>query len=79
MKISLQSLHDYDVKLSDFTRISSFGEELNTGQRLSFSFSKLRYMSPLEFKSRKIRHLKFEAARINFSSEFFVAVAVVVA
>ena len=72
LQISLQSLHDYDVKLPDFTRISSFVEDLNTGQRLPFSFFKLGYMSPLEFKSRKIcQHLTFEAARINFSSEFF--------
>ena len=80
LQISLQSLHDYDVKLPDFTKVSSFVEDLNTRQRLPFSFSKLRYVSPVEFKSRKIcQHLKFEAARINFSSQFFVAVAVVVA
>ena len=80
LQISLQSLHDYDVKLPDFTRISNLLEDLNTRQRLPFSFSKLQYMSPSEFKSRKIcQHFKFEAARINFSSEFFVAVAVVVA
>ena len=68
------------MKLPDFTRILCFVEDLNTRQRLPFSFSKLQYMSPSEFKSRKIcQHLKFEAARINFSSQFFVAVAVVVA
>ena len=68
------------MKLPDFTRILCFVEDLNTRQRLPFSFSKLQYMSPSEFKSRKIcQHLKFEAARINFLSEFFVAVAVVVA
>ena len=43
LKISLQSLHDYDVKLPDFIRISSFMEDLNTGQRLPFSFSKLQF------------------------------------
>ena len=44
--ISLASLHDYDVKMPNFT----FSRE-NTRQRLSFSFPEIRY-SPLELNSR---------------------------
>ena len=47
--ISLPLLHDYDVKLPNFT----FYSEVNTRQRLPFSFSELWY-SPLELNSRKI-------------------------
>ena len=49
--IPLPSLHDYDVKLPNFT---FFVEDVNTRQRPSFSFPELKY-SPLEFNSRKIR------------------------
>ena len=36
--ISLQSLHDYHVKVAHFSR---FVEDVNTRQRLSFSFPEL--------------------------------------
>ena len=54
-KFSFQSLHDYDVKLPNFSeRISRFMENVNTGQRSSFSSSKLKHR-PLELNSGKIR------------------------
>ena len=59
--------------------IPRFIEDVNSGQRLSFSFPELSY-SPLEFNSRKrdgISAIKFEAGRIHFQSDVFVAVAVV--
>ena len=72
--ISLPSLHDFYVKLPNFTF-----------QRLCFSFPELWY-SLLEFNSRKIcQHLtnwtswKFDEARIHFLRDVFVAVAAVVA
>ena len=50
--ISLQSLHDCDVKLFNFT----FLENVNTRQRLSSSFPELRLWSP--FSIRKVwQHL----------------------
>ena len=65
--------------------ISRFAENLNTRQRLPYSFSELWY-SPLKLISRKIhqhltnwtRWIKFEAASIPFLSDVFVAVVVVV-
>ena len=45
-KFSFPSLHGYDVKLptGNFSeRISRFKENVNTGQRFSFSSSKLRH------------------------------------
>ena len=48
-RISLPSVHDYDVKVPNFT----FCRERDA-RRLPFSFSELRY-SPLELNSRKIR------------------------
>ena len=52
---SFQSLHDYDVKLPNFSeRISRFMENENTGQRFSVSSSKLRHR-PIELNSGKIR------------------------
>ena len=62
-------------------------EDVNTRQRLSFSFPELRY-NLLEFNSRKrlltfdelkrdrITGTKFEAAPIHLLSDVFVAVAV---
>ena len=49
--ISVPKLHDYDVKVPNFT----FCEDMNSSRRERFSnfFFKLRY-SPLEFNSRKI-------------------------
>ena len=71
--------------------ISRFVKDGNTRQQLSLSFPELWY-SPLEFNSKKlaltnvwrikgdeISAIKFEAAQIHFSSNVFVAVAVVVA
>ena len=69
--------------------ISRFVEDRNTRKQLSFSFPELWY-SPLEFNSKKIDNIwpmkpggisaiKFEAARIHFLSDVFVAFAVLVA
>ena len=65
-------------------------KDLNTRQRLSFSFSELCY-SCLEFNSRKkianisriervgISAIKFEVAQIHILTDLVVGVAVVVA
>ena len=66
-------------------------EDVNTRQRLSFSFPELLY-TLLEFNSGKklptfdelnemagISAIKFETARLHFVSDVFVAVAVLVA
>ena len=69
--------------------ISRFVEDGNTGQQLSFSFVELWY-SPSELNCQKIANIwqterdgisaiKFEAARIHFLSDVFVAFSVVVA
>ena len=69
--------------------ISRFVEDVNTRQRLSFSFPELWY-SLLELNSRKnaniwrierdgISAIRFEAVRRHFFSGVFVAVAVVAA
>ena len=69
--------------------ISRFVKEGNTRQQLYFSFPELWYSS-LELSFKKIANIwrikrdvvsaiKFEAARIHFLSEVFVAVAVIVA
>ena len=69
--------------------ISRFVEDGNTGQQLSFSFPELWY-SPSELNCQKIANIwrikrdgksaiKFEAARIHFLSDVFVAFSVVVA
>ena len=50
--ISLPSLHDYDVKIPNFD--SRFLEDVNTKQRLPFSFPEQWY-SLLEFNSRKTK------------------------
>ena len=63
--------------------ISRFVEDGNTGQQFSFSFLELWY-SPSELNSQKIANIwqterdgisaiKFEAARIHFLSDVFVA------
>ena len=84
--ISLSSLHDHNVKKKN----SHFVEDGNTRQRLSFPFPELCY-SPLEHNRPKhfanicrikrdgISVIQFEAARIHFLSEDFLAVAVLVA
>ena len=65
--------------------ISRFVEDGNTGQQLSFSFLELWY-SPSELNSQKIAiiwqteqdgisAIKFEAARIHFLSDVFVALS----
>ena len=61
--------------------LSSFVEDVNTRQRLSFSFPEPRY-SLLEFSSRKNCQknvIKFEAAQLYLLSDVFVVVAFVVA
>ena len=74
---------------NNFARASRFVEDGNTKQQLSFSFPELWY-SPLELKSKNfaniwrierdgISAIKFQAARIHFLSDVFVAVAIVVA
>ena len=68
--------------------ISRFVKDGNTGQQLSFSFLEL-WHSPSELNSQKIANMwqikrdgisaiKFEAARIHFLSDVFVAFSVVV-
>ena len=66
---------------------SRFVEDVNTGQKFSFSFPELWY-SPLDpekyaiicrIKRDEINAIKFEAAWVYFSNDGFVAVAVVVA
>ena len=70
-------LHDYDVKLPNFTFFG--GREHKTS--ISFCFCELRY-STLEFNSRKIaniweikgvgiRAMKFQIARIHFLGDVF--------
>ena len=65
--------------------ISRFVEDGNTGQQLSFSFLEL-WHSPSELNSQKIANIwqteqdgksaiKFEAARIHFLSDVFVALS----
>ena len=85
--ISLPSLQDYDVKMPKFT--FSAGERERKTMTFSF-FPDVRY-SLLEFSSGKknaniwrierdgISAIKFEAGRIKFLSDVFVAVAVVAA
>ena len=80
--ISFTSLHDYDMKMPNFT----FCKDVNTRQ--GFSFPERRY-SLLKFNSRKkianiwqIEHdgisaIKFEAVTLYFLSDVFVAVVVV--
>ena len=69
--------------------ISRFDEDVNRRQQFSFSFPELWY-SLLRIQLKKIANIwrikrdrisviKFEAARIHFLSDVFVAVAVVVA
>ena len=69
--------------------ISRFVEDVNTRQRLSFSFPELRYII-LELNSRKNANIwrierdgtstiRFEAGRLHFFSAVFVAVVVVAA
>ena len=65
--------------------ISFFVENVNTRQRLSSSFSELRY-SLLELNSKiwriewdRISAIKFETSQLHFLSDVFVAIAVVVA
>ena len=81
--IPLPSKHDYDVEMPIFT---FFLEDASIRQRLSFSFPALRY-SLLEFNSRKktaniwrieregVSVKMFEATRLHFLSDVFVAVA----
>ena len=83
--ICLPSLYENDVKMPNFT---FRGEREYTRQQLYFSFPELR-CSLLEFNSRKncqhlterdrISAIKFEAARLHFFNDVFVADAVVVA
>ena len=60
--------------------LSSFVEDVNTRQRLSFFFPEPRY-SLLQLRSRKNcqkNAIKFEAAQLYLLSDVFIAVAVVV-
>ena len=84
--ISLPSLHDYNVKVPHFTFCQV--RELKTTTFFFFSWTLIQ---SLEFNSRKnissiwrikqdgISAIKFEAARIHFLRDVFVALAVVVA
>ena len=84
--IFLPSLHDYKVKVHDFTFCR--GREHKTTTFFFFSRTlvqffgiQLRKKSPKFYKIKRvgIRAMKFEAARIRFSGEVFAAVAVFVA
>ena len=79
--ISLPSLHDYDVKMRNFTFCG--GREHKTTTFFFFSWTLIQY------PEKKSQHLikierggvsarKFEAGLMHFSSDSFVAVAVVV-
>ena len=74
--ISLPSLHDYDVKMHNFT----FVENVNTRQQLYFSFPEPpeKITNSWQIERDGISAIKFEAARLHFSSDVFEAVAVVV-
>ena len=83
MNTPLPSLHDYNVKVPDFTFCRGWKDKTT----LLFFYSELWY-SLLEFNSKKIANLwrikrdgisaiKFQAARIHFLSDVFVVVAVV--
>ena len=78
--ISLPSLHDYDVKMPNFT----FCGECEHKTTL-FSFPELQYSTPEKTANiwrterDRISAIKFEAARLHFVTDVFVAVAVVVA
>ena len=81
----MPSLHDYNVKVPNLT--FRRGREHKTKPPFSFSWT-LKY-SPLDSNSKKIfaniwrikrdgmGAIKFEAARIHFLSDLFVAVAIV--
>ena len=82
MNISLPLLHNYDVKLPNFTFYEGREHEKTS---LIFYFSELRY-SRLEFNTRTIRHYlsierdgirakKFKAARIHVLCDVFAAIA----
>ena len=66
--IALLSLHNYVVKLSSWIRKFSFREDLNTGQR--FSFSKI-WCIP-EFNSRRIRQHLANWTKCNENDEVLI-------
>ena len=82
--ISLPSLHDYDVKMPNFT---SYGERKQaTTVRIFLSLFKLESGRPRNqgklahishFQLIGINATKFEKPRIHFKGDFFAAVAVV--
>ena len=78
--ISLPSLHDYNVKLPNFTFCR--GREQKTTTFLFFSWTLMHSPKKLaniwRIKRDGISAIKFEAAQIHFLSDVFVAVAVAV-
>ena len=59
--LSLTSLHDYDVKMPNFTFYGSFMEDVDKRRRIFLSLSKLE-CAPQEINSREIDlHLTFSA------------------
>ena len=78
---SSPSLHDYDVKIPNFT----FVEDVKAGQRLFFfsgaSIQSFRIfqkemptfdeLNEMEYYNTGISAIKFEATRFYFSSDFF--------
>ena len=86
--ISLPSLHDYDVKIPNFMFYG--GREHKTTTFFFFSWTSIQFFRihlqrklPTFDKLNAIGHgisaIKFEAARLHFLSDVFVAVTVVVA
>ena len=84
MYISLLSLHDYNVKVPDFTL-----RRVPEHKTMTFFLHFLDFDTVLEFNSRKfaniwriervgISAMKFEVVGIHFLSDVFVAIAVVV-
>ena len=86
---SLPSLHDYDVKMPNFTFFG--GREHKTTTFFFFSRPLMQYFriqlqkhlptfdEMNEMERDGISAIKFEAARLHFLSDVFVAVVVVVA
>ena len=81
LHISLPSLHDYNVKLLNFTFFGGRKQKTTT-----FFFSSCTWIKSFRIQLQKnfanisrierdrIRAIKFKAARIQFSSDVFVAV-----
>ena len=85
LNISLPSLHDYDVKMPNFTFCGGREHKATTfflffrASIQSFRIQLQKNCQDLTNWMRWINAIKFEAVRIHFLCNVFVAVAVVVA